>query len=126
MNHPTEQASDSRTTCSRVEDFVEKVCTKYRITQAVFFGSRARGDHLADSDYDIVLGSPDFQGIFFSRRSALMYDFWTHWPLEVEPLCYPPEEFEKKKHQIGIVSEALGEGIVLWEHDNDQTYTRIR
>jgi len=97
----------------RIEDFIKRVRAKYRITRAIFFGSRARGDHLVDSDYDIVLVSPDFQGVFFSQRSAWMYDFWTHWPLEIEPLCYTPEEFETKKDQIGIVSEAIKEGIPL-------------
>lgn len=100
-------------TDSRIVDFVEKVRAKYRITQAIFFGSRARGDHLATSDYDIVLVSPDFHGIFFSQRSALMYDFWTHWPLDIEPLCYTPEEFEQKKAEISIVSEAVREGVAL-------------
>jgi len=98
---------------SRIKDFVKKVREKYRITQAIFFGSRVRGDHLEDSDYDIVLVSPDFQGVFFSQRSALMYDFWQHWPLEIEPLCYTPEEFETKKQQIGIVNEAAREGVPL-------------
>jgi predicted nucleotidyltransferase len=98
---------------SRIEDFVRRVREKYRITQAIFSGSRARGDYLADSDYDIVLVSPDFQGVFFSQRSASMYDFWTHWPLEIEPLCYTPEEFEAKRQQIGIASEAITEGIAL-------------
>jgi len=96
---------------SRIEDFVRRVREKYEITQAIFFGSRARGDYLADSDYDVILVSPDFRGIFFSQRSALMYDYWTHWPLDIEPLCYTPEEFEAKKQQIGIVSEAVKEGI---------------
>lgn len=50
---------------------------------------------------------------FFSQRSALMYDFWQHWPIEIEPLCYTHEEFETKKNQIGIVSEAIKEGILL-------------
>jgi hypothetical protein len=96
---------------SRIEDFLQKVRQRYEITLALLFGSRARGDYLADSDYDVILVSPDFRGVFFSQRSALMYDFWTYWPLEVEPLCYTPEEFETKKKQIGIVSEAVKEGI---------------
>jgi len=98
---------------ARIADFIEKVREKYEITQAILFGSRARGDHLIDSDYDVVLVSPDFRGIFFSQRSALMYDFWRHWPLEIEPLCYTPEEFEAKKRQIGIVNEAVKEGMLL-------------
>jgi len=98
-------------TDSRVEDFLRRVRQKYEITSALLFGSRTRGDYLADSDYDVLLVSPDFRGVFFSQRSALMYDFWMYWPLEVEPLCYTPEEFEMKKKQIGIVSETVKEGI---------------
>ena len=96
---------------ARIADFMAKVRGRFRIEQALLFGSRARGDELVDSDYDVILVSPDFQGVFFSQRSALMYDFWTHWPLEIEPLCYTPEEFETKKKQIGLVSEAVREGV---------------
>ena len=98
---------------SRIDDFLQKARKKYNISQAIFFGSRARGEHFKDSDYDIILVSDDFRDIFFSQRSALMYDFWQHWPLEIEPLCYTREEFEAKKKQIGIVSEAIKEGIPL-------------
>ena len=98
---------------SKIVDFLDKVRTKYHISHAIFFGSRAKGEHLKESDYDIILVSEDFRDIFFSKRSALMYDFWQYWPLEIEPLCYTPEEFEVKKKQIGIVSEALKEGIFL-------------
>ena len=59
---------------ARIEDFVEKVRAKYELTQAIFFGSRARGDFLVDSDYDIILVSPDFKGVFFRQRSALTGD----------------------------------------------------
>lgn len=98
---------------SRIVDFLQKVKRKYNISHAIFFGSRAKGEHLKESDYDIILVSKDFRDIFFSKRSALMYDFWQHWPIEIEPLCYTPEEFEVKKKQIGIVSEALKEGMFL-------------
>ncbi len=98
---------------SRIADFLKKVRKKYNISEAIFFGSRAKGEHLKGSDYDIILVSEDFKDIFFSKRSALMYDFWQHWPIEIEPLCYTPEEFETKKKQLGIVSEAIKEGISL-------------
>lgn len=98
---------------SKITDFLQRVRKKYNICQAIFFGSRARGEHLKDSDYDIILVSDDFRDIFFSKRSALMYDFWQHWPIDIEPLCYTPEEFEAKKNQIGIVSEAIKQGIFL-------------
>lgn len=44
-----------------------------------------------------------------------MGDIIYEWdgPVDLEPLCYTPEEFEKKKKQIGIVSEAVKEGIEI-------------
>lgn len=97
----------------RIIDFLEKVKNKYDIKEAIFFGSRARGDNFKNSDFDIILVSADFEGIFFSKRIANMYEFWDHYPLDIEPLCYTPDEFEKKKKEIGIVSRAVKEGISL-------------
>ena len=96
-----------------INNFVRKVRKKYKVEKTIFFCSRARGDYLKNSDYDIILVSPDFEGIFFSKRIALMYDFWDNYPLEIEPLCYTPKEFEQKKKEIGIVSEAVKEGIMI-------------
>ncbi len=97
----------------KMNDFLKKVKKKYDIERAIFFGSRARGDNFKKSDYDIILVSKDFKGIFFTKRISLMYDYWKYWPLEIEPICYTPEEFEIKKKQIGIVSEAIKTGIEL-------------
>ena len=97
----------------QIMDFIRRVRKKYKIQIAIFFGSRVRGDNLNDSDYDIILVSNDFDKIFFSKRISLMYNLWKHYPLEIEPLCYTPEEFERKKTQIGIVQEAVKEGIII-------------
>jgi uncharacterized protein len=96
-----------------IKDFLTRARKKYKIEKAILFGSRARGDNFNDSDYDVILVSPDFENIFFTQRIAKMYDFWKHYPLEIEPICYTPEEFEKKKNQIGIVKTAVEEGIVI-------------
>jgi len=96
-----------------ISDFISKVSKRYRLKTALLFGSRARGDHLASSDYDVLLVSDDFAGIFFSQRIARMYDFWAHYPAEIEPLCYTVEEFERKKNEFGIVRQALLEGVSL-------------
>jgi uncharacterized protein len=98
-------------TDSRIIDFVRRAEKKYNIEKAIFYGSRARGDNFKDSDFDIILVSPDFRGIFFSQRIAQMYIFWKHYPLEIEPICYTPEEFEQKKNEIGLVRTAVKEGI---------------
>ena len=43
----------------------------------------------------------------------MMYKFWDHYPYDIEPLCYTPSEFRKKRNQLGIVQEAEKEGIEL-------------
>ncbi len=98
---------------SKIRDFIGKVRKKYNINKAILFGSRARLDHFKNSDYDVILVSPNFRGIFFSERIAKMYDFWNHYPLEIEPLCYTPEEFKRKLKEHGIIRQAVREGIEI-------------
>ena len=96
---------------AQIRNFLKKVRKKYKVEKAIFFGSRARGDYLLHSDYDVIIVSPDFKDIFFSQRIAWMYEFWDYYPLEIEPICYTPEEFKQKNRQIGIVQQAVKEGI---------------
>lgn len=98
---------------SRIKDFLRRVKKKYNIQKAILFGSRARGDHFKDSDYDIILVSDDFKKIFFTKRISNMYIFWKHYPLDIEPLCYTPEEFEIKSKEHGIIRQAINEGIEI-------------
>ena len=96
---------------SKIKKFISKLKEKFQIDRAILFGSRARGDYLDDSDYDVILISPDFEGKFFSERISELYDYWDYFPLNIEPLCYTPGEFEKMKKRIGIVQQALEEGV---------------
>lgn len=96
---------------SKIVDFLKRVRKEYKLEKAIFFGSRARGDNFKDSDYDIILVSKDFNRIFFTKRIAMMYNFWKHYPLDIEPICYTPEEFKRKSQEIGIVREAIRDRI---------------
>ena len=98
---------------AKIKDFVQRVKKKYNIEKAIFFGSRVRNDYLKHSDYDIILVSPDFQGKFFTKRISEMYQFWKYFPLDIEPLCYTPQEFKKKAKEYGIVRTAIKEGIEI-------------
>ena len=84
----------------------------YRIERAILFGSRARGDWLKESDWDLLLVSEDFVGLSFRERSKCVLDFWLNSET-LEVLCYTPEEFLRKRKQIGIVQTAAQEGIEL-------------
>lgn len=100
---------------TQLRKFIDKAAREYEIHEAIFFGSRARGDYLEHSDVDLIVVSDDFEGVFFPDRSTAMYKFWDgSLPLEV--LCYTVREFEKKKQMIGLVRDAAKEGISIMNH----------
>ncbi len=76
----------------------------------LLFGSRARDDWLYSSDIDLILVSEDFRPIGFLDRIREVSEEWD-CDLLLEPICYTPEEFDRKKREIGIVSNALRYGI---------------
>jgi len=95
-----------------VKKFVERLKKQFNVERVILFGSRARGEALKDSDYDFIVVSKRFKGMFFTDRISLLYDLWdSEAPLEA--LCYTPEEFEKKCNEISIVREAVKRGIRL-------------
>ena len=83
---------------------------KFKPEQVILFGSRARGDNLKESDIDIMVISKQFALIPFRERMAQAYGYWNK-RIDLEQICYTPEEVEVKKKQIGIVQQALKEGI---------------
>ena len=96
---------------SQITRFLKRL-RGFRIEQAILFGSRARGDWLKESDWDLLLVSSDFEGISFSGRIRKVLDQWSGSE-NLEVLCYTPLEFRRKKRQIGIVATAVREGIRL-------------
>lgn len=101
-----------RETVTIVRRFVKKLMDNYNVKKVILFGSRARGDHLKMSDFDFIIVSPGFEGVHVLKRMSSIYEYWDeHY--DIEPLCYTPEEFEEKKKEIGIVSEAVKEGVEI-------------
>jgi len=94
------------------KQFFKRLKKKFDIKKLILFGSRARGDNLKSSDYDFLVVSDDFKEQPFIFRASELYDFWDE-NVDFEPLCYTVKEFEKKKKQIGIVQQAVKEGIEI-------------
>jgi hypothetical protein len=92
--------------------FLRRVNERFPLERALVFGSRARGDELRESDYDLLLVSPGFGDLGFAERIAAVQSLW-ELPESLEPLCYTPEELTRKRREIGTVSEALREGREL-------------
>lgn len=90
----------------------KKLEEEIEVEQVFLFGSRVRGTHKEDSDYDIAVLSEDFEGL--SRQERYMKIIGkVRQVLEDQPVdlaCYTPEEFEKGKDSFlpSIIEE---EGI---------------
>lgn len=92
--------------------YLPRLKRQYRPQLVVVFGSRARGEALAESDLDLLVVSERFRGVsFLERASAVLRDL--DLPFSADLLCYTPEEFQRKRREIGIVRQALQEGLAL-------------
>jgi predicted nucleotidyltransferase len=96
-----------------VRDYLPRLLAEWRPLHVILFGSRARGDALRDrSDLDLLIVSEAFAGMpFLERAYRVIWSLQTPFPIEV--LCYTPEEFTRKKQELGIVQIACREGYDL-------------
>jgi predicted nucleotidyltransferase len=95
-----------------IDSFLAVIKEKYSPEKILLFGSRARGDHLVDSDVDMIIVSKKFEGVNWLTRIRDVSELWEGL-VPLEPLCYTPAEFQEKKSMIGIVSQAAREGKEL-------------
>lgn len=93
-------------------EYLPRLRQLYAPSLVLAFGSRARGDALADSDVDLLVVSDKFRHMSFLNRAFSVLTS-LDLPFAVDLLCYTPEEFENKRAECGIVSAAVEEGIVL-------------
>lgn len=89
------------------------------LSEAVLFGSRARGDWLSSSDVDLIVVSPQFDGVRVLDRMYRLHDCWSG-PEELEVLPYTPEEFARAREHSGLVQAALQHGVVVRADDGEE------
>jgi len=97
------------TTNKEIKKFINKIKKTIQVEKIILFGSRARNDHLQDSDIDLIIISNDFEGTPFPERMDKLILHWES-PHDLEALCYTPQEFKKKQQQINIIQQATKEG----------------
>ncbi|MGH7149318.1 MAG: nucleotidyltransferase domain-containing protein [Planctomycetota bacterium] len=100
--------------------YAEAVARRVRANAVVLFGSRARGDALRDSDYDLAVVSPDFGGLSVHARWRRLDGAWEE-PRAVEEVCLTPEELAG----LGglLVCDIVDEGIPIRD---DGTFAAAR
>lgn len=93
-----------------IREAIEGLRRATRVERVIVFGSRATGTAGPDSDVDLVLIDPRFEGVKSFKRSP---PFRRHWPalLPVDMLCYTPAEFEALKARPTLAREAAEHGV---------------
>jgi predicted nucleotidyltransferase len=96
-----------------------RLVAEFHPTLVLTFGSRARGDALKHSDLDLLIVSDAFRNIRWLDRPVMVLEV-LDLPFGVDLLCYTPEEFRKKREELGIVRTAVSQGVVLVGDRNDR------
>ncbi|MBU4246517.1 MAG: nucleotidyltransferase domain-containing protein [Nanoarchaeota archaeon] len=95
-----------------IEWLLEKIKKKYPDAKILLFGSRARGDHLESSDYDLLILSDDFENVPFRKRLEEIYELVDR-PANVEIICLTHKEFRERRNELSIIKEIAREGMVV-------------
>lgn len=96
-----------------IERLIKRLKKNIRLDRVILFGSRSRGDWLQDSDVDLLLVSPDFKGVHFTKRAESILRLWDG-KTRPEPICLTPEEYQERKEKITIVREAARHGVTVY------------
>jgi len=92
----------------RLKKRVEKL---YSLDAFILFGSYARGDFMQSSDIDIIIVSSSFTKPIRLRSSDIL-ELWEE-SIDLQAICYTPKEFKIKKSQLGLVNQAVKEGVMI-------------
>ncbi|MFQ6052413.1 MAG: nucleotidyltransferase domain-containing protein [Candidatus Hydrothermarchaeota archaeon] len=83
----------------KIGEFLERVKREFDPDRIILFG-----------DNNILVVSRKFEGMSSLERLYLLHELWDY-DFHAEIYAYTPEEFEVKKKEIGIVKQAVKEGI---------------
>lgn len=108
-----------------LEEITRVIVDGFAPERVVLFGSRARGDHRADSDYDVivVLEAP----LDPAKGEAPIRAALSERGLNVDVITYSPAEFERRRDDVGTLACAGEvEGRVLYDRNPARWTRRVR
>ena len=101
-----------------IEEFVALLRKGLRIEAIILFGSHARGTAYEESDIDLAVISPDFEGLPLSRRQVIIADLSVHRPRDISPIGYPSSEYHNPAPQ-SFLREIVRTGKLVYRAPAD-------
>lgn len=96
-----------------IKSFADKVRIDYPDAKIILFGSRARGDALKNSDYDIVVISKYFEGKKTPEIMSKLSLLWDFDEYRADIIPYTPEKFDEWSKYLTIAKKAKEEGLLI-------------
>jgi len=91
-------------------EYCKRVDKRFKLKEAIFFGSRSRGDDYPSSDIDILLISDDFPDDWFERQAQLYF----LKAKKIEPIGYTTREIkEMKENGNQFIKQVMREGKMI-------------
>ena len=94
-------------------DFVRQLESSIKVEAIVLFGSYARGNAYEDSDIDLAVISPDFEGVPMYRRQEIIADLTFTRPSGISPLGYAPSQYHSPEPH-SFLGEIIRTGRVVY------------
>ncbi|HDI31835.1 MAG TPA: nucleotidyltransferase domain-containing protein [Thermofilum sp.] len=99
-----------------LKEVIGKIQAKYKIHAILLFGSRARGDYMPWSDYDLLIIG-EFKERYLERIGNLL-ELVKELSIEIEPHPYTfKEALNMLKKGNPIIIDAIEEGKLLYKDD---------
>ncbi|MFT4310766.1 MAG: nucleotidyltransferase domain-containing protein [Candidatus Woesearchaeota archaeon] len=89
---------------AKIKDFSQRIHKDFPDARIILFGSRARGDALVYSDYDVMIISEAFKEIGWIKRIETLVHYWV---FDDDILPYTPSECIEKQKTSSTIRGAL-------------------
>lgn len=98
-----------------LQEYLNNLQGSLEVEKTILFGSATRGEMHRDSDIDLIVISPNFQGMDFIKRLTLLTKLRRGMkrsaPMDI--IGYTQKEFDRLSKESVVLAEAKEEGILI-------------
>ncbi len=93
---------------NNIRKLISELSRRFRIVEVYLFGSYAKGTWIKTSDVDLIIVSPDFEGVPYLKRLDIIYKI--EWDLGITPFIevipLTPDEFKRRIEESSVLRDA--------------------